>query len=235
MSEMLKNLHNYSGIIIIILFIIIYFEYNNNYLYDTFIATKVVSDIDGRKYRVSGVYVNTKDASNTMAKINDFIFNFLKFLRNKFIFKKIGTYDEQEFVKRVLKNYNPDVIFENDPKAGEDTSYVVNKGDQFAICLRDKQTKKIHDYNLLQFVTIHELTHLGNLDFGHGYSFWAWMKFMLIQAKESGLYTPVNYKTNPITYCGLDVNFSPYYSEQYDWRNLSQQIAFNKINFQENY
>lgn len=232
---MIKKKYDYSGIIIITLLLIIYLEYNNNYLYDTFIATKVVSDIDGRQYRISGAYENIKDASNTMAKINNFIFDFLKFLRNKFIFKKIGTDYEQNFVKRVLKNYNPDVIFENNPKAGEDTSYVINKGEKFGICLRDKQTKEIHDYNLLQFVTIHELTHLGNLDFGHGYSFWAWMKFMLIQAEKSGLYTPVDYEKNPIIYCGLAVNFSPYYSEQYNWHNLSPQYSFNKINFQENY
>ena len=209
MSEITKNLHNYSGIIIIILFIIIYFEYNNNYLYDTFIATKVVSDIDGRKYRVSGAYTNTKDASNTMANINDFIFNFLKFLRNKFIFKKIGTYDEQEFVKRVLKNYNPDVIFENDPKAGEDTSYVINKGDQFAICLRNKQTKKLIELNVIMFVAIHELSHIMTVEIGHTTKFWNNMKFILKNSIKHNIYKKQNFKDNPAPYCGMIITSSP--------------------------
>jgi hypothetical protein len=205
------------NILIIIIIIFIYCEYNNNYIRDAFTTNEVESTIDNRFYKVSNAFSNQNAASNAMANINLFIFDFLKFLRNKFIFNNFGQYYEREFVKRVLENYDPDVIFENNPKDGEDTSYVVNKGDKFAICLRNKSTKKIHNYNLLQFVTIHELSHLGNLDWGHDDSFWAWMKFMLIQAKESGLYEPYDYSKNPTVYCGLPISFSPYFDNTYNW------------------
>lgn len=222
-----------SNIIIVCIIIIIYYEYRYNSLYESFVATRIESNTDKRKYNVAGLYSDTLEASNTMADINNFIFEFLKFLRNKYIFKKFGTYYEQDFVKRVLKNYNPDVIFENNPNPGEDTSYVTNKGKEFALCLRDRKTKKIHDFNLLQFVTIHELSHLGNIDFGHGYSFWSWMKFMLIQANESGLYIPKDYSKNHIVYCGLEVTFSPFYSNKYNWHIAHKQRM--GIRFQENY
>jgi hypothetical protein len=209
-----------SDIIIVVIIVLIYYECKYSVVYDTFTSNKVKSDVDKRFYGVSNAFSNQTDASNTMANINLFIFDFLKFLRNKFIFNKSGHYYEQEFVKRLLENYNPDVIFENNPKSGEDTSYVTNKGDKFAVCLRNKKTNKIHDYNLLQFVTIHELSHLGNVEYGHGYSFWAWMKFMLIQAHESGLYIPRDYSKTPIVYCGLQVTFSPYFSNKYNWHSL---------------
>ena len=222
-----------GSVIIIGIIILIILENHNNYIYDTFIATKIVSSIDKRKYNVSNNYANTQEAADTMAIINNFIFNFLQFIRNKFIIKKLGTHEEQEFVKRVIKNYNPDVIFENDPKPGGDTSYVINKGDEFALCLRNKDTKKIHSDNLLQFVTIHELSHLGNTSYGHGYSFWAWFKFMLIQAKDSGLYDPVDYSKDSIEYCGLGVSFSPYFSDYYDWTNAASKQGVANINYQE--
>ena len=223
---------NTSVIIIgIILFIIL--ENHNNFIYDTFVATHIKSTIDKKKYKVSNKYADMQEASDTMAKINLFILNFSKYLKNKYLVKKMGSDDEQGFVKRVIKNYNPNTLFENDPKPGGDTSYVVNKGDQFAICLRNNITKKIHNYNLLQFVTIHELSHLGNIDYGHGYSFWSWMKFMLIQAKESGLYIPVDYSKDSIVYCGLKVSFSPYFSDYYNWKNTTSKQGINKIKYQE--
>ena len=207
-----------TGIIIVIFLLIIY-EWQTHYIYDYFTTDNVISSIDKRTYRVSGGFTDMNNASNTMAKLNNFIIEFLRFLRNKFIVDKQGLYIEQAFVKRLLKNYNPDVIFENNPKPGEDTSFVVNKGEQFAICLRNKKNKTIHDMNTLQFVIIHELTHMGCINYGHGYEFWSWMKFMLIQATKSGLYTPVDYSINPVSYCGMNVSFSPYYTDIYDWRS----------------
>ena len=142
-------------------------------------------------------------------------------MRNKYIIQKKGQINEIEFVTRMLNNYNPDNILENDPLPGEDTSYVVNKGDEFGICLRNKSDDpgKIHDIDIIKFVVLHELTHLGNKSYGHEYDFWAFFKFVLVNAKEANLYNPVNYKFMPVNYCGLEITFSPYFSD-YDWKNL---------------
>lgn len=208
-----------NSIIIATIILIILYEYQTNQVYEYFNTNEIVSSLDKRSYKVLGGFGNENNAANTMARLNDFIIEFLRFLKNKFIIKQHGSSLEQNFVTRILKNYNPDVIFENYPKPGGDTSFVVNKGQQFGICLRNKQTKMIHNIALLQFVIIHELTHLGNITYGHDYQFWSWMKFLLVQAEESGLYIPINYALHPTTYCGINVTFSPYFSKRFDWQN----------------
>jgi len=205
----------HQEILIIGILILLYFIYNNS-VYEYFTDTTVMSSMDKRVYKVVGGFTNTKEAANKMAELSEFIVEFLRFLKNKFIINRRGTRKEQEFVNRLLKNYNPDTIFENDPKPGEDTSFVVNKGEKFGICLRDKQNTNIHDKTILHFVIIHELTHMGTIEYGHEYEFWAWMKFMVIQAKEAGLYNPVDYSKNKTSYCGLPVTSNPYFSNRYD-------------------
>jgi hypothetical protein len=181
----------------------------------------IVSSIDKRIYRVIEEFYDKNDAVNIMAEVNAFIFDYLKYMRNKYKIKKKGQRNEIEFVERMLNNYNPDNILENDPLPGEDTSYVINKGDEFGICLRNKSDNpgKIHDIDIIKFVVLHELAHLGNITYGHEYDFWAFFKFILINAVEADLYTPVNYRLTPVNYCGLEITFSPYYSN-YDWKNL---------------
>lgn len=210
-----------NEVIVIILILLIIYELQTHTVYEYFTTEHLVSHVDKRKYKVSGGFINKIDAVNKMANLNEFIISLLKFLKKKFVINHQGNTLEKNFIIRVLKNYNPDVIFENFPEDGEDTSFVVNKGEQFGICLRNKINNQIHDDNLLQFVMIHELSHLGTLTYGHDYSFWSWFKFMLVQATESGLYIPVDYSKRPVVYCGIDVTYNPYYITEYNW--LSQQ------------
>jgi hypothetical protein len=203
--------------LVIIIIIIIVYELQTNTVYEYFTTENLVSSVDQRSYKIVGGYANKRDAANKMAELNEFIISLLKFIKQKYIINRSGNILEQEYVGRVLKNYNPDVIFENNPKQGEDTSFVVNKGSQFAICLRNKINNRIHGNNILQFVMIHELSHLGTITFGHDYSFWSWFKFMLVQASLSGLYTPVNYSEKNTSYCGIDVTYNPYFGNTYNW------------------
>jgi hypothetical protein len=207
---------NYCFVIIIIIFL--YFCFKND-VREYFTSSFVVSSIDKRIYKVAGGFKNKNKAADKMAEINSFIVVFLKYMRNKFLIRNEGTRRERGFAERMLQNYNPDTIFENNPLPGEDTSFVVNKGDKFGICLREKVMNRgnIHDMNTLKFVILHELSHLGCLLYGHGYEFWSFFRFNLIQATEAGIYTPINYKYQPINYCGLPVRFNPYFNESYDW------------------
>ena len=207
----------YQEIVIIGILVLLYYNYNyNNSVYEYFTDTSVMSSMDKRTYNVVGGFANVKDAANEMAELSKFIVEFLRFLKNKFIINRQGTNKEQEFVNRLLRNYNPDKIFENDPKPGEDTSFVVNKGEKFGICLRNKQNTNIHDKPILHFVIMHELTHIGTIGYGHEYEFWAWMKFMVIQAKESGLYNPIDYSIHKTSYCGIPITSNPYFVDKYD-------------------
>jgi len=46
---------------------------------------------------------------------------------------------------------------------------------------------------------------------GHKQDFWKNFKFLLEQAKEAGIYNPVDYKEDPQPYCGMDITDNPYY------------------------
>ena len=204
---------------LIVLVILIFFIFCKKETIENFVISKnrnVVSGRDSREYSVVSKFGNNETAAELMRKNNIFIISLLRYIRNKYLFKKHGTNKEQQFVSRVLSRYNPDMVFENWPKDGEDTSFVVNKGEKFGLCLRSKKTMEFHPADLLQFVTIHELTHMGTITYGHNKEFWSWMKFMLVQAKAAGLHTPVNYSEKPVMYCGLEVVSNPYFID-HDW------------------
>jgi hypothetical protein len=207
---------DYIPIIIVIIFLYFFLESDVS---EYFTSTFIVSGIDNRKYKVASEFENSDKAADKMAEISAFINVFLKHMRNKYLIRRMGNSREYDFVKRMLENYNPDVIFENNPLPGEDTAFVVNKGDKFGICLREKVINRgsIHDMNTLKFVILHELSHLGCKSYGHKYEFWSFFRFSLIQAVEAGIYTPIDYRYEPINYCGLPVRFNPYFNEDYDW------------------
>jgi hypothetical protein len=112
---------------------------------------------------------------------------------------------------RLLKYYNPDRIWENSPSnLSGDTAYVINKGQEFRMCLRDK-TAALYDDSYLTFVQFHELAHIASQTYDHDMDFWTNFKWMLKQAEKAGLYTPTDYSVTPFTYCKLYVDYNPYF------------------------
>ena len=61
------------------------------------------------------------------------------------------------------------------------------------------------------FVGIHEISHVATKSVGHTDEFWKNFKFLLEQAVEIKIYTPVDYKKNPKRYCGMEITDNPYY------------------------
>jgi predicted metal-dependent hydrolase len=93
------------------------------------------------------------------------------------------------------------------------TNTFENKGDKIAFCLnkRNENNNKLIDINTLTFVALHELSHIMTESIGHKQDFWQNFKFLLTNAKEAGIYEPVDYKKNPKQYCGMTINDNPYY------------------------
>ena len=90
------------------------------------------------------------------------------------------------------------------------TSYSVNKGEQLAICIRNKETNKFLDMNTITFVALHELAHVMTEEIGHTKTFWKNMKFLLEQGEKVNIYKPVDYSKSPVKYCGMTIDSSPY-------------------------
>lgn len=118
-------------------------------------------------------------------------------------------------VDRLLSGYDLENIMENDPKASGDNTYTVDKGARMVVCLRDRKTFKLHDKRIVMFVVLHELAHIANERWGHTSEsqFWEIFKFLLHEAKLCGMHEPVDYSKQPVMYCGLNVNYNPYFDD----------------------
>ena len=163
----------------------------------------IVSTVDGNKYCVRE-REKLQDAADLLAKVNEKCKKLVDYTNDK--------YGSQENVKRLVKGYNPKKISETLPTS-EDTAYSENKGEKLAFCLnRDKKGESnMIDEHTLTFVAIHELSHIATKSVGHKQEFWDNFKFLLENAKECGVHNPIDYKSKPTEYCGMDIKDNPYY------------------------
>ena len=186
---------NNIGITILILIIIfIYLIYQ--YHYYSNIET-IVSKLDNRNYDVQ-IKDDSSEAADLIAKVREKLI-----LLVNHMFK---TFPSNPKVMRLKKNFNPDVLKEGIDNPSY-TSYTVNKGEEIILCLRTDG--KLVDINVLTFVCIHELSHIGNETVGHDDAFWEFFKELLIEAINIGIYIKYDYKKVPVKYCGMMITDSP--------------------------
>ena len=190
----------------IILILLLTWVYYKEQLYPEMM---IVSDVDGNAYTVKKNFYNIKTASDILARLNEINMKIIDHLTTKFA---DSTWeDDIAFLKG---NYNDGILEEHVPLTTKNTSYVLNKGDEVKICLRDKKTGKIHDFNTLVFVNLHELSHMLDRNYGHNSSFWTSFKFILCEAVALGLYKPVDYRKHPTSYCGIKITSSPFFDNK---------------------
>ena len=120
--------------------------------------------------------------------------------------------DELTRVSRLVNRLQKNIeVFESEFEQGV-SSYTVNKGEELAICVRNKANKNVfHNENTLWFVIMHELAHVMSISEGHNQEFIDNFKYLLVKSKEFGYYEPKNYKEQNINYCGVDVTANPYF------------------------
>jgi len=170
---------------------------------DVFNLRCIVSTVDGRKYCVRERR-NIQKASNLLANTTE---------KMQYLVDNMGTrFPNRENVKRLVENFNPSTIKETLPTS-EYTAYSENKGEKLAFCLNKKKgnNDNLIDANTLTFVAIHELGHIMSATLGHNDEFWNNFKFLLENAVELKIYTPVDYKKEPEGYCGMNITDNPYY------------------------
>ena len=158
----------------------------------------VVSKIDNREYIVRKL-PDAQQSADKLAIFNKNMIRLLDHIKD----------DDKKGVKYLVKRYNPDQLSETAPGA-KYTSYSVNKGESIAMCLREPNNSYI-DMNTVNFVIIHELSHVMTKSIGHKSEFWSNFKFMLECAKEAYIHNPVDYKKEPQEYCGMKIHDNPYY------------------------
>lgn len=212
----------------VLIFIIIFYADIYNLLTTTQVAR------GQRQWNLASGYKNSEAAADMLSRTNAKLINFLRILKNKYhIDESFDDIAEEEnfgshlmeldfpndtymIVKKILQNYDPDRIFETNPRfSGGATSYTVAKGQTTYFCLRNKDDPdQLVDEDILFFVMLHEISHIGNYNgMHHTTQFWEVFKFILHLAHKHGFYIPVNYNKYPIMYCGLLINYQPLYDD----------------------
>ena len=191
---------NYLGVVLVIF--MIFFGLKMYKDSDSFNLRCIISKVDGNTYCVRE-RSKLELAVDLLAEATKNMKKLVKYMEQK--------HSSNPSVKRLVENFNPDKISETLPTS-EHTAYSENKGEKMAFCLNeDKQGTRLIDLSTLTFVAIHELAHLMTESIGHKEEFWDNFKFLLKNAKESGIYEPVDYSKSPVQYCGTRIDENPYY------------------------
>lgn len=161
------------------------------------------SDIDFRKYLVRDLKDN-QQAANMLAKIRKNLIDLTNHLvKNKDKYKEFTKY-----INRIDRKVHNVIISENSENSTY-TSYSVNKGEQLVFCLRSKRNRdKLHDINLVMYVALHEIAHIGSPEYGHTDLFKKIFAFLTMTAIEMGMYNKMNFRIDPKEYCGLMITES---------------------------
>ena len=169
---------------------------------DAFNLKCIISDVDGKRYCVrerSKLVL----AADRLAEVNQKMGKLVEHCKKNF--------PQRENVTRLYEGYNPKQIYETLPTS-EYTAYSQNKGEKMAFCLNTEKTgNQLIDPNTLTFVALHELSHIATKSIGHGEEFWTNFKFLLGEASKINIYQQVDYKKNPVRYCGTDITDNPHY------------------------
>lgn len=119
-----------------------------------------------------------------------------------YLAKNKGQYPEYvPYIDRLLANKLN--LTEASP-FGKHTSYTVNKGEEIAVCLREK-SMDIHNINIVMYVVIHELAHVACPEIGHTALFKKIFIFLLNISTKIGIYEKVDYSESPEAYCGITI------------------------------
>ncbi len=170
---------------------------------DAFQLKCIVSTVDGNKYCVRE-REKLQEAADMLARITVKCKELVDYVHKK--------HGDQDNVKRLVEGYNPQRVMETLPTS-EFTAFSENKGEKIAFCLNTKRegVSNMIDEHTLMFVAIHELAHVCTKSIGHKTEFWDNFKFLLENAKAANIHLPVDYKTKPAEYCGMNIKDNPFY------------------------
>jgi hypothetical protein len=162
----------------------------------------IIASKDGNRYCVRE-REKLELAANLLASVTEKCKNMVQYMKEK--------HPDDKRTKRLVDGFNPKRVNETLPTS-ELTAYSENKGEKLAFCLNTKKDgDKLIDINTLTFVALHELSHIMTESIGHKQEFWQNFKYLLQNAKDAGIYEPIDYKKNPTEYCSMNINDNPYY------------------------
>jgi hypothetical protein len=195
-------MNKHSIFFYIFIIIVLFFCLRIYYESDAYNLKCIIASEDGNRY-----CVRERDklelAANLLAKVTQKMKDIVAYIKEK--------HPTNLRTIRLVEGFNPKTICETLPTS-ELTAFSENKGEKIAFCLNTtKEGNRLIDINTLTFVALHELSHIMTKSIGHKQEFWQNFKFILQNAKEAGIYEPIDYKKEPQEYCGMKINDNPYY------------------------
>jgi len=166
----------------------------------------VKSTVDDNSYLVRNL-PDKLEAANRLAEVRSRILRLMKH------FKQSNT--DNQIALDILKNFDADPTrFSESTPDSSYTSFTLNKGEKIHVCLRQKNSSQdLVDVNVLTFVTLHEVGHIGTREIGHTPLFWNNFAWILKQAEQLSIYEFQNFAEQPVAYCGISITDQPKYKE----------------------
>ena len=176
----------------------------------------VRSDVDNDNYMVRNRRDKIK-AANLLARIKGNIYAITKYMNEKIENKsvsKLKRYIEYRPYILQLKEKIRNVVVKESSSNSVYTSYTVNKGEEIIFCIRSKDitnildSNNIHDFNLVMYVALHEISHVACPEYDHTPLFIKIFRFICEEGIEMGIYKKIDFPTNPQEYCGMQIKDS---------------------------
>lgn len=165
---------------------------------------------DASRYLVQNK-ADSGEAVNLLAKLYNNIKLTIYYAEEKMTISRNKVNKSQEdiellkfepYLKTILNRIDYVYIRESVPNS-KYTSYSVNKGEELILCIRSKDTGKLHDINDLMYVALHEIAHIGCPELDHTELFYKINRFLLRMAQKINVYYYKDYRSTPLVYCGL--------------------------------
>jgi len=169
----------------------------------------VESTVDGNKYVVRNL-PDKQGAADCLARTRGKLLRLMRDVKH--------THAKKPFVAQMIRNFDadPSRFSESTPDASY-TSYSVNKGEKVYMCLRQRNEKEeLVDDNIVTFVALHEMAHIGTSEVGHTPMFWNNFGWLLARAEEMQIYQFTDFKAHPVEYCGIHITDMPTYDKSKD-------------------
>lgn len=162
--------------------------------------------VDNEYYLVRNL-PDKQEAANRLAHVRGKILILLKYLEQ--------THKDKPFVAQLLKNFDCSAMrFSESTPDAQYTSYSVNKGEKVYMCLRQRNDKEeLVEENIILFVALHEMSHVGTASIGHTPEFWNHFAWILEQAEHVKIYEYTDFASHPVEYCGVHITDAPKYKE----------------------
>jgi len=155
-------------------------------------STNVLSTIDNKYYTVRNI-PGKQQAADTLAEINKRVQTLLSSLPD----------ESGGNISLLKKRYSSNNLTENIEL--QETSYTLNK-EYVNMCLATRDsTEQIYDINLLMYVLLHELAHIGCESVGHTEEFKKFFHYLTKKSVDIGILKYVDYSSKNEEYCGIQL------------------------------